>query len=245
MPHERKGVVDLYDVSDDWIPIYDRTDLDGFYVAIGTSGNQFKNAGVAGHCMSELIEAVEAGHDHDTDPLVVNGRYTGLPIDMGTSAATARSTSTPPCQSTADQEKDGGVPAIANGPTVVPFLVHSQPGPMARDIGDLALFADAMVGESPLAGLGKPPPQQSFRSAAAASSQPGRVAFSVDLGVTETAAEVAEVCSRAMHALQRDGVDVVTDHPDLSDAEAAFDVPGALRFAALLGAELGRRFATC
>ena len=84
VPHERKGVVDLYDVSDDWIPIYDRTDLDGFYVAIGTSGNQFKNAGVAGHCMAELIEAVEAGHDHDADPLVVEGRYTGLPIDMGT-----------------------------------------------------------------------------------------------------------------------------------------------------------------
>ena len=33
MPHEKKGIVDLYDVGDDWIPIYDRTDLDGFYVA--------------------------------------------------------------------------------------------------------------------------------------------------------------------------------------------------------------------
>ena len=66
------------------MPIYDRTDLDGFYVAIGTSGNQFKNAGVAGHCMAELIEAVESGHDHDADPLVVEGRYTGLPIDMAT-----------------------------------------------------------------------------------------------------------------------------------------------------------------
>ena len=39
MPSEKRGVVDLYDVSDDWIPIYDRTDLDGFYVAIGSSGN--------------------------------------------------------------------------------------------------------------------------------------------------------------------------------------------------------------
>ena len=84
VPHAPKGVVDLYDVSDDWIPIYDRTDLGGFYVAIGTSGNQFKNAGVAGHCMAELIEAVEAGHDHDHDPLVVKGRYTGLPINLGT-----------------------------------------------------------------------------------------------------------------------------------------------------------------
>lgn len=84
LPHEKKGVVDRYDKSDDWIPIYDRTDLDGFYVAIGTSGNQFKNAGVAGHMMAELIEAVEGGHDHDAEPLQVTGRYTGLKLDMAT-----------------------------------------------------------------------------------------------------------------------------------------------------------------
>ena len=84
LPHEKRGVVDRYDKSDDWIPIYDRTDLDGFYVAIGTSGNQFKNAGVAGHMMAELIEAVEQGHDHDRDPLQVTARYTGLNLDMST-----------------------------------------------------------------------------------------------------------------------------------------------------------------
>jgi len=83
VPHDRKGIVDLYDVSDDWIPIYDRTDLDGFYVAIGTSGNQYKNAGVAGHVMAELITAVESGRDHDRDPIVVPGRYTGLEMDIG------------------------------------------------------------------------------------------------------------------------------------------------------------------
>ncbi|MFV2039364.1 MAG: FAD-dependent oxidoreductase, partial [Acidimicrobiales bacterium] len=83
VPHEKKGVVDLYDVSDDWLPIYDRTDLDGFYVAIGTSGNQYKNAGVAGHLMAELITAVEAGHDHDASPLVTTGHYTGLELDIG------------------------------------------------------------------------------------------------------------------------------------------------------------------
>ena len=127
---------------------------------------------------------------------------------------------------------------IAHGPTVAPFLVHSQQGPMARDIGDLALLADAMVGESPRAGLGKPPPQMSFRSAAGAPTAPARVAYSVDLGVTDTAPEVADVCSRAMHALEDDGTAVVPDHPDLSDAEVAFDVPRALLFATLLGAEL-------
>ena len=126
---------------------------------------------------------------------------------------------------------------IASGPTVMPFQVHSQQGPMARDIADLALFADAMVGESPRAGLGKPPPQQSFRSAAASPRPPERVAFSIDLGVTETAPVVADVCNRAMAALERDGITVVADHPDLSEAEVAFDVPRALLFAALLGAE--------
>jgi len=30
------------DVSDDWIPIYDKSDLKGYYQAIGTSGNQFR-----------------------------------------------------------------------------------------------------------------------------------------------------------------------------------------------------------
>ncbi|MDE0161189.1 MAG: amidase family protein [Acidimicrobiaceae bacterium] len=127
---------------------------------------------------------------------------------------------------------------IANGPSVVPFQVHSQQGPMARDIGDLALLTDAMVGESPRAGLGKPPPQRSFRSAAAEPSRPVRVAFSVDLGVAETAPEVSDVCSRAVHALERDGIEIVADYPDLSDARAAFDVPRALLFAALLGDEL-------
>ncbi len=83
IPNQKKGVVDLYDVSDDWIPIYDKSDLRGFYMAVGTSGNQFKNAGVAGHLMAELIEACQNGHDHDRVPVHVTGRYTGLTINAG------------------------------------------------------------------------------------------------------------------------------------------------------------------
>jgi len=82
IPTQRKGVVDLYDVADDWIPIYDKSDLGGFYMAIGTSGNQFKNAPVAGHVMAELIDKVEHGHDHDADPLKVKAAYTGVDLDM-------------------------------------------------------------------------------------------------------------------------------------------------------------------
>ena len=84
LPHEHRGVVGVYDVTEDWLPIYDRTDLDGFYVAIGTSGNQFKNAAIAAHCMAELITEVEAGRDHDADPLTVEGPHLGLPIDLST-----------------------------------------------------------------------------------------------------------------------------------------------------------------
>ena len=83
-PTPSAGWCRRYDVADDWIPIYDRTSLDGFYVAIGTSGNQFKNAASAAHCVAELITAVEAGLDHDDQPLEVTGRFTGLPIDMAT-----------------------------------------------------------------------------------------------------------------------------------------------------------------
>jgi len=83
VPSQPKGVVDLYDVSDDWIPIYDRSSLDGLYMAVGTSGNQFKNAAVVGYCMATLIDAVEHGQDHDNDPVQVGQRYKGMTLDMG------------------------------------------------------------------------------------------------------------------------------------------------------------------
>ena len=83
VPNRPSGLAALYDVSDDWVPIYDRTDLDGYYVAIGTSGNQFKNAPMVGLLMAEIIEACEAGHDHDSSPVVVRGPITGNVIDLG------------------------------------------------------------------------------------------------------------------------------------------------------------------
>ncbi len=68
VPTRPKGVVDLYDVSDDWIPVYDRSCIDGFYMAVGSSGNQFKNAPVAGKMMARLIDYCESGNDHDSEP---------------------------------------------------------------------------------------------------------------------------------------------------------------------------------
>ncbi|MEM9635251.1 MAG: FAD-dependent oxidoreductase [Pseudomonadota bacterium] len=78
------GVADLYDATDDWLPIYDRSDVDGFYLAIGTSGNQFKNAMVAGRLMSELIEYCENGNDHDAHPLQYALRHVEHTINTAT-----------------------------------------------------------------------------------------------------------------------------------------------------------------
>jgi len=83
IPSAMKGVVDLYDVTEDWIPIYDCSSVPGYYMAIGSSGNQFKNAPVAGLMMAELIMACEDGRDHDTDPVVFHMKHTGRNLNVG------------------------------------------------------------------------------------------------------------------------------------------------------------------
>ena len=84
IPEQAAGVVALYDVTDDWMPIYDKSDLPGYYMAIGTSGNQFKNAPVAGKMMTTLIEACENGHDHDADPVNFHLENIDHEISLGT-----------------------------------------------------------------------------------------------------------------------------------------------------------------
>ena len=78
---QQKGIVDLYDVSDDWIPIYDSSDLGGFYLAIGTSGNQYKNGPVVGQLMAEIIDACGKGHDHDKKPVQVKLKNIDYTLD--------------------------------------------------------------------------------------------------------------------------------------------------------------------
>jgi sarcosine oxidase subunit beta len=81
IPHRALGVVDMYDVADDWIPIYDKSSLPGFYMAIGTSGHQFKNAGAAATLMADLVTACESGLDHDREPLQHQMPYTRRVLD--------------------------------------------------------------------------------------------------------------------------------------------------------------------
>ena len=83
VPNQPKGIVGLYDCSDDWIPVYDKSDLPGFYMAIGTSGNQYKNAPVVGRLMAELIDACEKGLDHDKEPMQYKYKFIDRTMDVG------------------------------------------------------------------------------------------------------------------------------------------------------------------
>ena len=83
IPHRPVGLAALYDISDDWVPIYDRSSLDGFFMACGTSGNQFKNAPLAGQFIRAFVDAAAAGVDHDRDPVQFTGPVTGRTIDLG------------------------------------------------------------------------------------------------------------------------------------------------------------------
>lgn len=82
VPGRPTGIGAVYDVADDWIPIYDKTALGGYYVAIGTSGNQFKNAPLVGQYLTAIIETCEAGIDHDETPASFHLPRAGLDLDL-------------------------------------------------------------------------------------------------------------------------------------------------------------------
>ncbi len=83
VPSQPSGIASMYDASDDWVPIYDRSSLHGFFMACGTSGNQFKNAPMAGMYLREIVDATMGGHDHDADPVQFRGAHTGQLVNLG------------------------------------------------------------------------------------------------------------------------------------------------------------------
>jgi sarcosine oxidase subunit beta len=52
-------------------------------MACGTSGNQYKNAPIAGKMMAALIDYCEAGTNHDKTPLTYRMPYTDRSINVG------------------------------------------------------------------------------------------------------------------------------------------------------------------
>ena len=83
IPNRPAGIGALYDVTPDWTPIFDRTCLDGFYLACGTSGNAFKIAPMAGRALVAIISATEGGCDHDANPVQLHATHLDVDIDLG------------------------------------------------------------------------------------------------------------------------------------------------------------------
>jgi amidase len=113
--------------------------------------------------------------------------------------------------------------------TVDPTL--SVEGPMARNVEDMALMFDAMLGEDSRDMLSKPRPAQSFLEAARSGWKPKRVAYSRDLGITPVDPQVAEITRAAAMRFAEAGVIVEEAHPDFSQAHECFHVLRARDFA--------------
>ena len=103
------------------------------------------------------------------------------------------------------------------------FAPLSVQGPMARTVGDVALFLDTMAGLCPRDPLTFEAPSRAFADALAHPSAPRRVAFTADFGgrvLMEP--ETREICANAARIFEKLGATVEAASPDLGDIEAAF-----------------------
>ena len=123
---------------------------------------------------------------------------------------------------------------VSSGPMANPFDTLGVDGPMARNVADLALMLDAMASHNPGHPIGLETPAESFLTAASASEQPLKMAFSLDLGITPVDPEVADMCQQAAERLSAQGVDIVEAHPDFSMAHDSFQTLRAHGFASSL-----------
>ena len=106
----------------------------------------------------------------------------------------------------------------------LPYDVLGAEGPMARSIEDLALFADVLISNS----------VESMRVAVTQPEMPCRVAVSDDLGITSVDDEVLVVFREFVEDLQKNGVSVNHQSPDLSAVHDAFDILRAQAYAVSL-----------
>jgi amidase len=96
-------------------------------------------------------------------------------------------------------------------------------GPLARNVGDLALLLSVIAGPDPRAPLALGDPGSAFAPPIAGSLKGLRVAVSPDLGgLVEVDAEVAAAVEAAGRTMAAAGAHVEADQPDLTLAEDTF-----------------------
>ena len=112
----------------------------------------------------------------------------------------------------------------------------SVAGPMARNVGDLALLLSVLAGPDPRAPLALGDPGPVFAPPVSGTLAGLRAAVSIDLGgAFEVDDRVAAVVDQAAAAFAREGAGVCADHPDLSLADDTFRTLRAWHFQARFG----------
>jgi len=102
------------------------------------------------------------------------------------------------------------------------FNDMSVSGPMARNVTDVALMLDAMVGQYPSDPISLPIPNTPFVSAAQMATPPKRIGWSATLGVAPVEPEIAAICGAAASTFSNLGTDVEEASPDFTDAHEMF-----------------------
>ncbi|HWT99201.1 MAG TPA: amidase family protein, partial [Terriglobales bacterium] len=120
---------------------------------------------------------------------------------------------------------------VARNPGEVRFDTMSVEGPMARNVADVALMLDAMVGYDPMDPISLPAPAESFLDAALAGRLPKRVAVTADFGITPVEPATRAVLAAAIEKMRAAGIEVVERCPDFAGVPAAFQTLRALGYA--------------
>jgi amidase len=125
---------------------------------------------------------------------------------------------------------------VPQWPSANQWETTSVGGPLARNVGDLALLLSVMAGPDPRAPLALGDAGSAFAPPVTGSLRGLRVALSVDLGgAFEVDGEVAAVVASAGPLLAGAGATVVDAHPSLPEAEDTFRTLRAWHFQATLG----------
>ena len=122
----------------------------------------------------------------------------------------------------------GRVPSY---PSRLPWNTLSVHGPMARTVGDLALFLGAIAGPDARSPIGIEQAPVRFLQPLERDFTGTRVAWSPDLGYLPVDREVAAICAAAVPVLEQLGCTVEPACPDFRGASAIFKTLRAAKFA--------------
>ncbi|SRR5216683_5192672 len=111
---------------------------------------------------------------------------------------------------------------VAHGPRDPHFSPLNVDGPIGRNVADIAIMLDAMVGEHQRDPISLPAPATSFAAAAAMALPPRRVAWSSNLNLGPVHSEVRRICENAVRGFEKLGAVVEETCPNLTAAKSAF-----------------------